>query len=242
MSKAPTSIFAAAVLLLAAAHPAVAEAGGLTKPVGWGPLTSAQAAKLVNAPGWGEPRPGNRVANHTVPSRVQLQAWRASCRWPSCGMPYARYVNGRFRGTTHQIIQWAGRKWGFHPRVLRAVATIESRWHQSSSGDINPNTGQPDSFGLYSVRRPYHCTGECRIMRDSTAMNADYYGGILRAYFDGKMTWLNTVDRGKRYVPGDLWASVGAWFAGRWWTASAQQYVQSVKDQWRERPWWKPGF
>ena len=169
MSKAPTSIFAAAVLLLAAAHPAVAEAGGLTKPVGWGPLTSAQAAKLVNAPGWGEPRPGNRVANHTVPSQAQLHAWRASCRWPSCGMPYARYVNGQFRGTTNEIIQWAGHKWGFRPQLLRAVATVESWWHQRLMlGD--KKYGVTIQFGLYQVRRPWHCTGNCTIARNSNRL------------------------------------------------------------------------
>lgn len=234
MSKARTSILAAAVLLLTAAHPTVAEASLLAKPVGWGPRTSAQAAKLVQRQ-W-EPRPGNRVANHTVPGRTQLNAWRASCRWPSCGMPYARYVNGQFRGTTNEIIQWAGHKWGFRPQVLRAVATVESWWHQSASGD-NGN-----SFGLYSVRRPWHCTGNCTIARNSTAFNADYYGGILRAYFDGKMTWLNTMQRGKRYEPGDLWGSLGAWFAGRWWTDPASQYIQRIRDTMRERPWLKAGF
>jgi hypothetical protein len=151
-------------------------------------------------------------------------------------MPYARFVNGRFRGTTDEIIQWAAYKWGFDPRLLRAAAVVESWWHQSAVGDNG------DSFGLFQVRRPYHCWGECRIARDSTAFNADYYGGILRAYFDGKMGWLNTVERGRDYGPGDVWGSVGAWYAGRWWTDPAKGYIRVVRQRLRERTWRTAGF
>ena len=53
------------------------------------------------------------------------------------------------------------------------------------------------------MRRPYHCWEDCAIARDSTAFNADYYGGIVRAYFDGKMDWLNSPEvapeNGARY-------------------------------------------
>jgi hypothetical protein len=151
-------------------------------------------------------------------------------------MPYARFVNGRFRGTTDEIVQWASRKWGFPPTLLRAVATVESYWHQSAIGDNG------DSFGLFQVRRPYHCWGACRIARDSTPFNADYYGGILRAYYDGRMGWLNTVERGREYRAGDLWGSVGAWYAGRWWTDPAKQYIDTVKARMHARPWRSPGF
>ena len=231
MSKSRTTILTVAVLLLlTTAHPLAAEADGLAKPVGWGPLTSQEAAKRVHRSAW-EPRPGNRVANHTVPGRAQLQRWRERVE-----MPYERFVNGRFRGTTNEIFAWAGHKWGFRPWLLRGVATAESWWHQSTVGDNG------DSFGLFQVRRPWHCTGDCAIARNSTAFNADYYGGILRAYFDGKMGWLNDMERGKQYRAGDLWGSVGAWFAGRWWTNPARQYIQGVKDRMRERPWFNPGF
>ena len=201
-----------------------------TKPVGWGPLSSRRAAHAVHRSRW-EPRPDNRRPNHTVPGRHELRRWRARSE-----MPYARFVDGRFRGTTDEIIQWAARKWGFPPRLLRAVATVESYWHQSTIGDGG------DSFGLFQVRRPYHCWGTCRIARDSTAFNADYYGGILRAYYDGRMGWLNTVQRGRDYRAGDLWGSVGAWYAGRWWTDPAKGYIETVKARVRDRTWRKPGF
>jgi hypothetical protein len=84
--------------------------------------------------------------------------------------------------------------------------------------------------------------GRCRIARDSTAFNADYYGGILRAYYDGKMGWLNTVERGREYRAGDLWGSVGAWYAGRWWTDPAKQYIDTMKARMHTRPWRNPGF
>ena len=151
-------------------------------------------------------------------------------------MPYAGLVDGRFRGTTDEIIRWASIKWGLPRDVLRAVAVVESWWRQSAVGDNG------DSFGLFQVRRPYHCWGRCLIARRSTAFNADYYGGIIRAYFDGRMGWLNTVERGKRYRPGDLWGSVGAWFAGRWWTPPARAYIAEVQRRRAERTWVREYF
>jgi hypothetical protein len=220
------AIVAALVAVLAFAAPAAAEK---PKPPGWGPLSSAEAARQVHSRP--ELRPGNRRENHKVPSLRRLRAWRSTS-----DMPYAKHVNGRFRGTTDEIIQWTAAKWGFPPRVMRAVAVVESWWRMTTVGDNG------DSFGLYQVRRPYHCLGKCKIARKYTAWNADYYGGILRSYFDGKMKWLNTVERGRRYEAGDLWGSVGAWFAGRWWTAPAKSYIREVRMRKRERTWTKPFF
>jgi hypothetical protein len=146
-------------------------------------------------------------------------------------MPYAAYVNGHFRGTTDEIIQWAAYKWGFPADTLRAVAVVESWWRMSTNGDNG------DSFGLFQVRVPWHCC--LPEIRDSTAFNADYYGGILRAYYDGKMGWLNTVERGRDYLAGDLWGSIGAWATGRWYYPSDRfwSYVGDVKQRLAERTW-----
>ena len=202
----------------------------VTKPVGWGPLTSRQAAKRVHRSGW-EPRPDNHAANQTVPARAQLRRWQRRSE-----MPYAGHVNGRFRGTTDEIIQWSAYKWGFRAGVLRAVAAVgvlvASVGGRGQRRFVRALPGSPAISLL----------GECRIARDSTAFNADYYGGILRAYFDGRMKWLNTVDRGREYRPGDLWGSVGAWFAGRWWTEPARAYIHSVRDRLQQRVWADPGF
>lgn len=204
------------------------------KPVGWKPLTSAAAAKLVDRSEW-EPRPENGTENRTIPSRAALAAWSARSE-----MPYAHLVDGRFTGTTDEIIQWAARKWGFRVNALRAVAALESWWEMDTLGD------EGDSFGLFQVRRPYHCWGECAIARDSTAFNADYYGGIIRAYFDGKMGWLNSPevapDNGERYRPGDFWGSAGAWFDGRWHTAEDERYVARARHCMKKRVWKQPRF
>jgi len=215
------SVFALAMALPAASALAYSE----TQPVGFDPLSSKKAAKLVDESKW-EPRPENRARNHRVPKKKLLKAWRARSE-----MPYARFVNGRYEGTTDEIIQWAAYKWGLDEDVLRAVAVVESWWRMSVIGDNG------DSFGLYQVRRPFHCWDECTIARRFTAFNADYYGGIIRAYFDGQMEWLNTVERGRDYAPGDLWGSVGAWFSGRWYTQPSVDYIGVVQRRLAERTW-----
>ena len=174
-----------AVLCAATAAPARADSL-VTRPHAKQPLSDKRAAKLVKRSRF-EPRPANRDALRRTPTAAQLRAFRAQSE-----MPYARYVTGRFTGTTDEVIQWAARKWGFKPDLLRAVATVESWWRMSTVGDNG------DSFGLFQVRRPFHCTEPvCEQFRGDAALNADYYGGILRSYYDGKQRWLNTVSTGE---------------------------------------------
>jgi hypothetical protein len=207
--------------------------GLVTRPHATRPLSDAKAAQRVRRSSF-EPRPQNRASTHRMPTKAQLRAFRAQST-----MPYAKWVTGHFTGTTDEVIQWAAIKWGFAPDLLRAVGSIESRWKMSFVGDNG------DSFGLYQVRRPYHCKEPvCKQFRSDAALNADYYGAIVRAYYDGKQTWLNDVaaENGKAYKRGDLWASVGAWYAGRWWTAPAKDYVARVQRTLHERTWRTPGF
>src|SRR5947209_8143911 len=166
-----------------------------------GPLSDAAAAALVHRSSW-EPRTDNGATRYRMPTKAQLRVF-----WKQSQMPYARYVTGHFTGRTDEIIQWAALKWGFAPDLLRAVASVESWWKMPTNGDNG------DSFGLFQVRRPYHCQGVvCNWFRDDAALNADYYGAILRSYYDGVQTWLNTVSgNGARYRARDLWDSVGAW-------------------------------
>ena len=217
-----------AVALLLQAAPAAARA--TTQPVGFTPLSDAAAAALVQRSGF-EPRPQNAAANQTMPSGRMLRDWRKHNK-----MPYRRFVDGRFTGTTDEIIQWAAYKWGLDEDVLRAVAVVESWWRQSTVG------GHGSSFGLFQVRRPFHCTGKCAIARRSSAFNADYYGGIIRAYYDGRMRWLNKEEHGRKYAAGDLWGSIGAWFSGRWWTAPSANYIAEVQRRLSEQTWLQPGF
>ena len=225
-----------AVLLIVA--PAGADSL-VTRPHAKKPLSDKRAAKLVKRTR-SEPRPDNRDELRRTPTRAQLRGFRAGSE-----MPYARYVTGRYTGTTDEVIQWSARKWGFKPDLLRAVATIESWWRMSTVGDNG------DSFGLFQVRRPYHCVEPvCAQFREDAAFNADYYGGVLRSYYDGKQGWLNTVSgdersgdersargRGERYRRGDLWGPVGAWFSGRWWNEPARGYIRRIKATLKQRTW-----
>jgi len=225
-------LLALTAALLAVGVGVLAPAGAAAKAtlkskIGWGPMKDRKAAKKVEITNH-EVRPGNDAANHRVPTKTELQYFRANS-----DMPYARYVTGHYKGTTDDIIEWAAYKWGLPEDVLRAVAVTESWWHMDMLGDAG------DSFGIFQVRRPYHCC--LPFMRDSTAFNADYYGGIVRAYFDGQQDWLNNPDvapdNGSRYKPGDLWGSVGAWYSGRWHTAANEGYVADVKYNLKERTW-----
>lgn len=197
------------------------------EPVGFRPLTSAEAAARVERNGF-EPRPENAEENARVATAEELAEFHARS-----DMPYQSHVDGQFTGTTDEIIQWAAHKWGLPEDAMRAAAVVESWWDMDTLGDNG------DSFGIFQMRRPYHCC--LPVMRDSTAFNADYYGGIIRAYFDGKQDWLNNPDvapdNGARYQPGDLWGSVGAWFDGRWHTPGNEAYVAKIKHRLEERTW-----
>jgi hypothetical protein len=192
-------------------------------------ITDAEAASLVDRSRW-EPRPKNREANQRHASKRTLRHFR---RWSDLPRAYKRRVTGRYRGTTDEIIQWAARKWGFSPDVFRAVAVIESWWRMSAVGD-----GE-DSFGIMQVKRGPHCCFPAT--RRSTAFNVDYFGAHLRAVYDGRMRWLNNVERGERYRRGDLWGSVGVWNSGHWRYASGE-YIRRVKDTIRQRVWRRAGF
>jgi hypothetical protein len=216
-----------ALLALSAAPASAASLGSVSfRPAGADPLGDAAAAERVRETRW-EPRRGNAEENQRRPSDEQIDDFRRRSV-----MLNRHKVTGRYRGTTDEIIQWAAHKWGFDPDLFRAVAYIESRWRMSAVGDGGL------SFGLFQMKRTYHCC--VPLSSKYTAFNADYYGGILRSYFDGRERWLNDEERGERYDAGDLWGSVGAWYAGRWRTSDAVGYIRNVQrvlknESWRDR-------
>jgi hypothetical protein len=203
---------------------------GFKEKIDWGPLSSAKARKKVKRTNW-EPRPSNRRANRTVPTKRQLRYFRRN--QDRNNMPYFRRINGQMRGTTDDIIQWAAKKWGLPPRVLRGAAVVETWWYNDFVGDNG------DSFGLFQMRRPWHCC--LPFMRTSTAFNADYYGAILRSYYDGKQVWLHNEGiaehNGRPYRAGDFWGAVGAWYAGKWRVPESAEYVAMVKREATKRTW-----
>jgi hypothetical protein len=197
-----------------------------TRPVA---LRDVTAARLVHESRW-EPRRGNRKPNNRRASEKTIRAFR---RYSDIPRRYRKRVTGRYRGTTDEILQWGAYKWGFAPDLFRAVATIESWWKMSAVGDH----GQ--SFGLMQVKRGPHCCYPAT--RLSTAFNVDYYGAWLRAVYDGRSRWLNTVPRGRRYRRGDLWGSVGVWYSGRFHLGNGE-YMTRVKRIVRKRVWRRAGF
>ncbi|CAB4940821.1 unannotated protein [freshwater metagenome] len=213
----PALLLALLLALPSTAGAALIHGGPKTQP-----RSDRAAAKLVQRSSF-EPRPDNHAANHRMPTRAQLRDFRRRS-----DMPNKRWVTGHFTGTTDEILQWGAHKWRIEPDLLRAVATVESWWHMYTVGDGG------DSFGLMQVRRPYHCCEP--LTSQATAFNVDYYGGILRAYHDGKQPWLNQVERGRRYRAGDVWGSVGVWASGRW-HLNDQEYVAKVRQRLAEKTW-----
>ena len=227
-------VLAVAALLALPLTSARADGGVLiSAKIGQRPLSDGAAAAKVARSSF-EPRPANARATHREPTKAQLRALRRQS-----DQPYTHWVTGRFRGTTDEVIQWAAAKWGLAPDLVRAVAATETWWRMSHIGDDG------DSFGLFQVRRPFHCrsTLVCGLFRRDAALNADYYASIIRSYYDGRQTWLNTVaGNGARYAAGDLWDSIAAWDSGRWHVAGGETYVAKVKDYMARRVWRTPDF
>jgi hypothetical protein len=198
------------------------------------PLSDADAAAhVIRSPF--EPRPANTAANQRVPTAAELQSYRSQAPdWTRCS-GYPDHVTGAFTGTTDEILQWAAWKWGLDADLLRAVAAIESWWNQGFVGD----GGQ--SQGLMQIQASSF-PGTAPLSGQATAFNVDVYGATIRSYYDGCATWLNTVTDGRQYAVGDLWGSVGAWYAGRWHTDAAELYIARVMQAEANRVWMSPEF
>lgn len=213
---------------------------------GWigvgGALPSDAACAAAVRRGGAEVRPGNAGYNATT--------------WGPNSAEFPR-ATGSFTGTTDEIIQWAACKWGFDEDTLRAQVAKESYWTQTNLGDWTTNPANcapghpigadgrggecPESVGLMQVRTPY--------FRDSidgslwsSAYNLDIALNVWRNCYEGRETWLNDVDRGRQYGAGDAWGCIGRWFAGRWYTAPAQDYINAVQSYLNQRIWETSSF
>ncbi len=217
-----------------------------TRPVGSVILSDADAASRVKRSSF-EPRAGNATANQKVPTSAELGRFRTySPDWGECAEKFKPYITGNFTGTTDEQIQRVAHKWGIDEDIVRAVAVKESYWNQDARGDWDPNTQDYMSYGLTQVRRNSrgesapNWDGTFPLSRDSTAFNLDFWAASVRQYYEGCSTWLN--DLGVSYAPGDMWGSVGAWYAGRWYNADAQWYIGEVKTILNNRTWKQTGF
>jgi hypothetical protein len=216
------------------------------RPVGSVILSDADAASRVKRSSF-EPRAGNATANQKVPTSAELGRFRTySPDWGECAEKFKPYITGNFTGTTDEQIQRVAHKWGIDEDIVRAVAVKESYWNQDARGDWDPNTQNYMSYGLTQVRRNSrgesapNWDGTFPLSRDSTAFNLDFWAASVRQYYEGCSTWLN--DLGVSYAPGDMWGSVGAWYAGRWYNADAKWYIGEVKTILNNRTWEQTGF
>jgi hypothetical protein len=224
---------------------------GLVPPGAVLPSDTDCAARVRSAP---EVRHNqNAVPNRfgDVPNQTRgvAGAWRDG---DPAKAPFTARVTGNFVGTTDEIIQWASCKWGIDEDVARAQIAIESWWDQANSlgdwssiasrcdprfplGSVGGNRC-PESLGLGQTRYPYMQSAFPHAY-DSSAYNLDVTYAIWRSCFEGTETWLNTVERGRTYAAGDMWGCVGRWFAGRWYTQRAVEYISAVQDYLSRRIW-----
>ena len=210
------------------------------------PDGTACAARVRRHP-W-EPRPGNTVANHTIPTGVALPPWGGVA--PRANTELLSRVDGAFAGTTDEIIQWAACKWGLDEDVARAMAVQESNWHQAARADLAHDPARcvagdappcPTSFGLFQIKWTAF-PGTYPASAQSTAFNADYALAVLRACYEGHERWLDDVQQGRPYASGDLWGCLGRWYAGRWHTPAAEDYIAHVQARLDARDWDMPDF
>lgn len=170
-------------------------------------------------------------------------------------------VTGNFTGSTDEILQWVACKWGIDVDIARAQAAKES-WWTFGKGDwttdasacppahqpgVDGTPGQcPESYGILQVRYAYHGPpaglNTWPDAENSTAYNADYTYSVWRECFEGQYGWLNTVEHTGTYAAGDVWGCLGVWFAGRWKTTPANNYIQDVQNYWSQKIWTNPDF
>jgi len=258
-------LIATSSVALAAPAPASRPAAPAAKPVYFHTLppgaklpTGAQCARLVNASREGEVKAANKPYNRRTGQRVGKNFFPVLPKGddnPLAQKRLAPRINGDFTGTTIDILRWTACKWGISQNIVFAQAAVESWWRQTTKGDWEtsgcpPGHGPgvdgkpglcPQSWGILQNRYPYETSSWPGIER-STAMNADVAYAIWRSCYDGYETWLNTVTHVGTYRGGDQWGCVGRWFAGRWHTPPAQQYIAKVKLYLREHIWTTPDF
>jgi hypothetical protein len=255
-SASPRAVRAASAAFAPKAAGAVAAPGFFgTLPPGARLPSGAQCARWVRARPTRENKGVDRPFNRTTGQHVGSSFFSRDA--PQADRLLAPRISGDFTGTTSEILRWAACKWGISQNIVFAQAAVESWWRQTTLGDWGsdrsacpPGHGLgrdgkpglcPQSYGILQNRYPFERPSWPGIAT-STAMNADTAYAIWRACYDGYETWLNTVQAGSVYRAGDAWGCVGRWFAGRWHTQPAQQYIARVRLYLRERIWTQPDF
>jgi hypothetical protein len=214
--------------------------------------TGAECTRWVRESRSPENKAANQPYNRTAGQHVGAHFFPAGDT-PQADAMLAPRINGDFTGTTADILRWAACKWGISQNVVFAQAALASWWQQDTLGDWGTDAhacppghklgadgipGEcPQSYGVLQNRYYPYERSSWPSIANSTAMSADTAYAVWRSCYDGYETWLDTVPHGQLYHRGDLWGCVGRWFAGRWYTASADTYISRVKLYLHERIW-----
>jgi hypothetical protein len=147
-------------------------------------------------------------------------------------------------------------KWGIPVDIVRAQAVVESSWHQSGAGDwtsdrafCSPGTwtgsGCYSSYGILQVNW-YDFQGTWPMIQTDTAFDAEYVYGVVRACYEGLITYLyqeRPLPGYPSYYAGDLWGCIGEWYSGGWYTLPGEiNYIGSVKARLAQQVWNQAGF
>lgn len=192
-----------------------------------------------------------RVDGQYAGTTDEIFQW-AACKWglpdnlvravayrESTWFQYAAYPSGR------PVLQWGA---GDMMTAGTAGADVYCAALARQGYDYQRDFGTaicPQTFsivGIKSWRDPSwgamkdNQNGTFPFNRDSTAFAVDYLGSQLRGCYEGWQTWLNQTGT-KNYAAGDLWGCVGAWYAGAWHSADAEEYLGLVRAAFDDRPW-----
>lgn len=201
-------------------------------------LPSGQECAQRVGQGHAEEVPENEKANHTVPDKVTLPIWEDFTA--QANKQFVPRIDGKFTGTTGEILEWGACKWGLDADVLRAVAYQESDWKQSTTGDESDDQADcagdatppcPTSFGILQLKHS-DLPGSYPNSQTSTAFTVDYYGARMRSCYEGWVTYL-----GADYGAGDLWSCVGWHWSGYWKDAGSASYIGRVQRALHNRSW-----
>ena len=185
-----------------------------------------------------EPRPENTAANRFEPDRVTMPIWTDFTA--EANKKFVSRIDGKFTGTTGEILTWGACKWGLDANILRAVAVQESDWRQSTVSDSSRNRKDcvsgarppcPTSFGIMQLKHIF-LPGSYPLSQQSTAFNVDYYGARIRSCYEGWVTYLR-----HGYGSGDIWGCVGWHWSGDWKDAGSERYIQRVRRYLDDKPW-----
>ena len=214
------------------------------------PRPAASCAASIIPSKW-EPRHDNDASNYTPGDGSYTWGPAATDPWWAAWAAKVPLVQGQFTGRTTEMFSWAACRWGIDEDTLRAVAVIESTWHQSTWGDrCGGGDATIGSFSVMQIKNK-DCNGSLvwggmPDVVQSTALAVDLYAARTRACYNGDFydggSWLyhgQTVRQiaaahGWQYV---FWGCVGSWYSGSWYDSGAVNYIHNVQLALAQRTW-----